>query len=73
LTDGRVVVDVEALTQAEKERILYNHLKFGKQPRSFLLWLRPPSRCGCCVSVFSPGDRFLDAPSAHAAHTSRIT
>ncbi|EJU10529.1 hypothetical protein LH128_23486, partial [Sphingomonas sp. LH128] len=35
LMDGRVVVDVEKLTVPEKERILYNHLKFGTQPKSF--------------------------------------
>jgi energy-coupling factor transporter ATP-binding protein EcfA2 len=41
LTEGRVVVDVEKLTVPEKERILYNHLKFGKQSRSFQKWLLP--------------------------------
>ncbi len=41
LLDGSVVVDVEKLTPAEKERILYNHLKFGTQPRRFLLTIRP--------------------------------
>lgn len=41
LLDGSVVVDVENLTPAEKERILYNHLKFGKQPNSFLTRLDP--------------------------------
>lgn len=40
LLDGSVVVDVEVLTSAEKERILYNHLKFGKQSNFFLDRLR---------------------------------
>ncbi len=41
LRDGSVIVDVEKLTEPEKERILYNHLKFGKQPRAFLLSVIP--------------------------------
>lgn len=41
LLDGRVVVDVEKLTTAEKQRILYNHLKFGAQPNFFLARLLP--------------------------------
>jgi energy-coupling factor transporter ATP-binding protein EcfA2 len=41
MQNGSVVVDVEKLTEPEKERILYNHLKFGKQPRAFLLSVLP--------------------------------
>jgi len=41
LKDGRVVVDVEQLSDLEKRRILYNHLKFGGQPRTFLKKLVP--------------------------------
>lgn len=41
LSDGSVVVNVEDLTIPEKERILYNHLKFGHQSRSFLSSCRP--------------------------------
>jgi hypothetical protein len=31
LRDGKIIVDVENLTIGEKERILYNHLKYGGQ------------------------------------------
>lgn len=41
LLDGRVVVDVEKLTIAEKQRILYNHLKYGTQSNLFLAQLLP--------------------------------
>lgn len=36
LNDGQVVINVEELSLAEKEQILYNHLKFGNQPREKL-------------------------------------
>jgi hypothetical protein len=36
LSEAEVVVEVEDLTTAEKQQILYNHLKFGDQERSFL-------------------------------------
>ncbi len=36
LQNGKVTVNVEDLTLAEKERILYNHLKFGSQNQEFL-------------------------------------
>jgi energy-coupling factor transporter ATP-binding protein EcfA2 len=41
LERGHVVVDVEKLTIPEKQRILYNHLKFGEQNKKFLLSCRP--------------------------------
>jgi len=41
LRDGKVIVDVENLTLGEKERILYNHLKYGGQDKSVLRKLIP--------------------------------
>jgi len=41
LLRGHVVVDVEKLTIAEQQRILYNHLRFGSQPSAFKLRIRP--------------------------------
>ncbi|NGZ10165.1 MAG: hypothetical protein CV088_12390 [Nitrospira sp. LK70] len=35
LKESQVVIDVQDLSIAEKGQILYNHLKLGKQPRSF--------------------------------------
>lgn len=36
LRESQVVIDVRELSADEKRRILYNHLKLGRQPRSFL-------------------------------------
>lgn len=41
LKEGQVVIDVHALSTAEKRQILYNHLKLGRQPRSFLCAIKP--------------------------------
>jgi energy-coupling factor transporter ATP-binding protein EcfA2 len=41
LSHGHVVVDVEALTDPERKRILYNHLRFGTQPKGFNLQIKP--------------------------------
>lgn len=41
LERGHVVVDVEKLTTPEKQRILYNHLKFGDQSKKFLACCKP--------------------------------
>lgn len=41
LNESQVVVDVHALTLAEKQQILYNHLKFGAQPKKYLRELKP--------------------------------
>jgi energy-coupling factor transporter ATP-binding protein EcfA2 len=40
LLHGHVVVDVEKLSLAEQQRILYNHLRFGAQPSAFKLRIR---------------------------------
>ena len=36
LSESQVVIDVHDLTNLEKQQILYNHLKLGKQPLDFL-------------------------------------
>ena len=41
LNEGKVVVDVQALSGDEKRHILYNHLKLGKQPLSFRTEIKP--------------------------------
>lgn len=41
LQESRVVIDVRELTIGERERILYNHLKFGDQPRRFRATVKP--------------------------------
>ena len=41
LNESKVVIDVHALTQNERRHILYNHLKLGKQPRSFRTEIKP--------------------------------
>ncbi|MGR3911347.1 hypothetical protein Q3A80_30310 [Burkholderia sp. SR8] len=41
LNESQVVVDVHALTLAEKQQILYNHLKFGSQSKEFLKLVKP--------------------------------
>jgi hypothetical protein len=41
LRESQVVIDVHELSQDEKRQILYNHLKLGKQPRSFRTDIKP--------------------------------
>ena len=41
LKESQVVVDVHDLSAEEKRQILYNHLKLGKQPRSFRTKIKP--------------------------------
>jgi hypothetical protein len=41
LDESQVVIDVHQLTVEEKRQILYNHLKFGEQPKSFLAAVKP--------------------------------
>jgi hypothetical protein len=41
LKDAEVVIHVEELTQQEREQILYNHLKLGKQPKRFRRAIKP--------------------------------
>lgn len=39
--ESQVVIDVQNLELVEKEQILYNHLKLGKQDRAFLKGIKP--------------------------------
>ena len=39
--DSRVVINVENLTELERQQILYNHLKCGKQSREFRCSVKP--------------------------------
>lgn len=41
LKESQVVIQVEKLTQQEKEQIVYNHLKLGKQPTRFRRAIKP--------------------------------
>lgn len=41
LSESQVVIDVHDLTVEEKRQILYNHLRLGKQPRSFRREVKP--------------------------------
>jgi hypothetical protein len=41
LESGEVVVDVEDITTAERERILYNHMRLGRQPTEFKREIKP--------------------------------
>ena len=41
LNESQVVIDVHELTDDEKRRILYNHVKMGNQPRSFRTKIKP--------------------------------
>jgi energy-coupling factor transporter ATP-binding protein EcfA2 len=41
LDESTVVIQVEDFTREEREQILYNHLRLGRQPQSFLSQLRP--------------------------------
>ncbi|MEK7600311.1 MAG: restriction endonuclease [Patescibacteria group bacterium] len=41
LKESQVVIDVSALSLDEKRRILYNHLKRGRQPKEFRAKIKP--------------------------------
>ncbi len=41
LSESQVVIDVHELSSVEREQILYNHLKLGKQDLDFLSKIRP--------------------------------
>lgn len=73
LVDGSIVVDVERLTEDEKERILYNHLKFGKQPPAFLRTLRPALDDVLALPTFRPemARRLGDPAFTRSLHLTR--
>src|ERR1039458_6799984 len=41
LKEGQVVIEVASLTLEEKQRILYNHIRLGRQPREFRSSIKP--------------------------------
>lgn len=41
LRESQVVIDVHDLTLEEKQQILYNHIKLGKQPKKFRSTIKP--------------------------------
>ena len=41
LSESQVVIDVHDLSDLEKQQILYNHLKLGKQPAAFRTDIKP--------------------------------
>lgn len=41
LSESQVVIDVHDLSDLEKQQILYNHLKLGKQPATFRTDIKP--------------------------------
>lgn len=41
LREQQVVIDVAALTKAERQQILYNHIRLGDQPRKFRTAIKP--------------------------------
>lgn len=41
IRESQVVIHVENLTREEREQILYNHIRLGRQPRSYKTKLKP--------------------------------
>ena len=60
--DNRVVIELERLTDQEKQQILYNHLKCGKQTRGFRRSVKPWLVEAASTSRFLPeiARRFSD-------------
>lgn len=52
--ENQVVVDVADLTREERQRILYNHVRLGDQPRSFRTAIKPFLDEASNVSPFRP-------------------
>ncbi|MBV2228469.1 MAG: hypothetical protein KUL85_16555 [Sphingobacterium mizutaii] len=51
--ESQVVIDVHQLNKHEREQILYNHLKLGKQEKKFLTEIKPH------LNMISQHDRFI--------------
>jgi hypothetical protein len=54
MADSQVVIDVEQLTTAEREQILYNHIKMGDQPQPFRRRIKPLLRQIASGPAFLP-------------------
>ncbi len=54
LSESQVVIDVHDLSDLEKQQILYNHLKLGKQPAAFRSSIKPHLEYMAAHSRFIP-------------------
>lgn len=54
LNESQVVIDVHDLSDVEKQQILYNHLKLGKQPAAFRSDIKPYLEYVAAHSRFIP-------------------
>ncbi|NOT23097.1 MAG: hypothetical protein HOP22_10285 [Nitrospiraceae bacterium] len=54
LRESQVVIDVRKLTQEEKQQILYNHIKLGRQERPFRTAIKPHLESVASNSRFIP-------------------
>jgi Novel STAND NTPase 3 len=54
LQTGRVIVDVHDLSRDDKRQILYNHLKYGNQPKEFRTAVKPYLEAAAEVDPFLP-------------------
>ncbi|URI07479.1 hypothetical protein MW290_02335 [Aquincola tertiaricarbonis] len=68
--DSRVVIKVDDLTQAEREMILYNHLKSGSQPREFKSRVKPFLEAAAKVPKFLPE---ISRRFAHPKFTKKVS
>lgn len=54
LSNNQVIVQVEDLSNREKSRILYNHIRNGNQPKPIRTSLKPHLRHAAACEAFSP-------------------
>lgn len=54
LTESQVIIEVEALTVPERNQILYNHLKLGRQPVKFRKGIKPFLEPIASLTQFKP-------------------
>lgn len=54
INESQVVINVESLSQTEREQILYNHIRLGEQPKSFKTLLKPYLHEVASAEGFSP-------------------
>lgn len=52
--DSRVTIQVEKLSEVERQMMLYNHLKLGKQPKEFKLKVKPFLPSAAATPKFLP-------------------
>ena len=54
LRDSQVVIQVEQLSEGERNQILYNHLKLGRQPKKFRTGVKPFLAATAREPLFKP-------------------